>query len=596
MRKFSATEIKEILDYSVVSTTRIKSENMDSSLNKIKNNFRLQLEELVVYPEIKEKLKKEIKKKYINALTEAGEMVGIIAAQSIGSDATQLTLNTFHSSGIGSKNVTLGIPRFDELLYATQNPKVVSATIYYKEKPKSVKSLSEMVNNKLKHIILEQLVIGRTINNKYIPKNWHKAYELIYGNEHRDYRWSLSLKLNLKELYMNNITPRDVSDAINNYKEIICIHSPSIVGEVDIFIDTSAVEIDDKKSGLITEDTKEECFINDIIIPILMKTYIKGIKGIKKIFPNKTAEGEWFIETEGSDLLTIMGMENVDGLRTTCDNMWEIKRTLGIEAARTFIINEMNKIIEFGGSYIDKRHLMLLVDMMTNSGTIKAISRYGIGREVGPMAKASFEEGLDNFLRASVMTEVETATGVSASIITGKTGRFGTGLNKMVMDVKMLINGKKKEKVDMKRELKIKIPSVKKKFTKVDVIKNFRKPMVYITYFEKDTMEEHKLSEKFKCKFIDYREIIKGKLFMIELDSDRTVEKIIRKNNDTEINLYNGKKFSSNFTRIMKKIEECEYETENIPKYNEAYEPASPTYNSDVEEDEIYEPSSPVYD
>ncbi|OEH76453.1 DNA-directed RNA polymerase I largest subunit [Cyclospora cayetanensis] len=47
---------------------------------------------------------------------QPGEAVGVIAAQSIGEPATQMTLNTFHLAGHGAANVTMGIPRLRELL------------------------------------------------------------------------------------------------------------------------------------------------------------------------------------------------------------------------------------------------------------------------------------------------------------------------------------------------------------------------------------------------------------------------------------------------------------------------------------------------
>lgn len=55
---------------------------------------------------------KEIDDRYYLSKIHPGEMVGAIAATSVGEPATQMTLNTFHSAGILEKNVTLGVPRF----------------------------------------------------------------------------------------------------------------------------------------------------------------------------------------------------------------------------------------------------------------------------------------------------------------------------------------------------------------------------------------------------------------------------------------------------------------------------------------------------
>ena len=56
-------------------------------------------------------------------LVNAAEPVGVIAAQSVGEPGTQLTLNTFHSSGVaGSGAISQGLPRVEELL-ETRSPK-----------------------------------------------------------------------------------------------------------------------------------------------------------------------------------------------------------------------------------------------------------------------------------------------------------------------------------------------------------------------------------------------------------------------------------------------------------------------------------------
>ena len=55
-----------------------------------------------------------------NGLVEKGEVVGIVAAQSIGEPGTQLTMRTFHSGGVasGSDDITQGLPRVQELFEA----------------------------------------------------------------------------------------------------------------------------------------------------------------------------------------------------------------------------------------------------------------------------------------------------------------------------------------------------------------------------------------------------------------------------------------------------------------------------------------------
>lgn len=57
----------------------------------------------------------EIESRFLQSLVAPGEMIGCVAAQSIGEPATQMTLNTFHYAGVSAKNVTLGVPRLRRL-------------------------------------------------------------------------------------------------------------------------------------------------------------------------------------------------------------------------------------------------------------------------------------------------------------------------------------------------------------------------------------------------------------------------------------------------------------------------------------------------
>ena len=59
---------------------------------------------------------REIDATFNQSIVHPGEMVGTVAAQSIGEPATQMTLNTFHYAGVSSKNITLGVPRLKEII------------------------------------------------------------------------------------------------------------------------------------------------------------------------------------------------------------------------------------------------------------------------------------------------------------------------------------------------------------------------------------------------------------------------------------------------------------------------------------------------
>ena len=79
-------------------------------------------------------------------------MVGMIAGQSIGEVSTQMTLNTFHFAGVASKsNVTRGVPRIEEILSLSENPKNPSLTIFLKEEDETQKDKAQSIMYMLEH-------------------------------------------------------------------------------------------------------------------------------------------------------------------------------------------------------------------------------------------------------------------------------------------------------------------------------------------------------------------------------------------------------------------------------------------------------------
>ena len=75
----------------------------------------------------------QIESRFNQSIAHPGEMVGAIAAQSIGEPATQMTLNTFHYAGVSAKNATLGVPRLKEIINVAKNCKTPSVTVYLEE-------------------------------------------------------------------------------------------------------------------------------------------------------------------------------------------------------------------------------------------------------------------------------------------------------------------------------------------------------------------------------------------------------------------------------------------------------------------------------
>ena len=435
-RNLTPEEISYILDF-IKPTKGIPEEISMAIVKKNYSKLEQQLKSVSIYPEMIPKLKESIYHQYHTTICAAGESVGIITAQSIGERQTQNTLNTFHNTGLVVKTVVTGVPRFSELMNATRDPKAPSCTVYFTDTNKSIEELKKMVNHSIKEIKFGELIVGYECGKNLPEKDWYEDYSEIYNDDFKKYDWSINIQLNTEMLFDYRIPLDKIAGKISSeYADLVCIFSPVHKGMISVFVDVS--EITDEEELYDDDDEMYLAHLEEIALQSLKNIQLFGITGIKNIFYQKV-KNEWILDTEGSNLKEILAHPKVDKVRTISNNMWEIYDTLGIEAARNFLINEFTSVVSSDGTFVNDSHIMLLVDTMTFSGSIISISRYGMKKEnCGPMAKASFEESLDNFLKAGAYGEKETTNGVSASIMLGKLCKFGTGVCDVIVDITKL--------------------------------------------------------------------------------------------------------------------------------------------------------------
>ena len=419
-----------------------------------------------------------IEEYYVKSKIDPGEMVGTIAAQSIGEPATQMTLNTFHYAGISAKsNVTRGIPRLREVLHLTKNLKNPFVTIHLKDEFSSDKNTCQSIMNRLETTLMKDIVVSTQIY--YDPNN--KKYETIIDedqsvlNIYKEFLdleeidlediktspWIIRFVFN-KEIMMNKgIIMEDVYMAISNYdsEKLHFIYSDDnaseIIGRLQIITDIEGKASD--INGLSSEDDILS-IIRNIEEDILQNIEIKGIKGISNIVMEDNASKEYFINTEGdyvlkkdldieswilltdgTNLVDVLNSPFVDKQKTISNDIHEIYAILGIEAARQTILTEIDAIMQ--DSYTNKRHTELLADVMTFRGVLAPINRQGINNsDSGPLAKCSFEDTTDQLLKAALFSEVDTLNGVSSNIMVGQTVPCGTGYFDIILDEDKLIN------------------------------------------------------------------------------------------------------------------------------------------------------------
>jgi DNA-directed RNA polymerase II subunit RPB1 len=443
-RLLTNEEIDNILDF-IKPNPNIPIETGLSVIKKHKQLLKEQLINEKIYPEIIPELKKKIKYFFETSLIQAGESVGVICAQSIGEKQTQTTLNTFHKAGQSEKTMTMGVPRFQELINATKKPKIVNHKIFFKNNTKSITTLRNYINHQIVGLRLKDLISEIEIKIDKNEEIWYKSFRILYGVTEK-YDNCLSIKLNMNKLYEYKITMNYIANFINNkFDDIYCVFSSVKLGKFDIFVDTNNLKLPEERLFFINSNNAVEIYLEEVVQPLLENLILCGIEGITEIFYIKEKDN-WVIETNGINSRIIknnyinykklLALNIVDFEKTLSNNVWDIYEVLGIEAAREFLINEFINIMEG----INLCHAYLLVDRMTHNGNISSITRYTMKKEgSGPFGRASFEETMDNFLNAASRGEIEPTEGVSASIICGKLSSIGTGIPELELDIESII-------------------------------------------------------------------------------------------------------------------------------------------------------------
>ncbi|UCE81453.1 MAG: DNA-directed RNA polymerase subunit A'' [Methanobacteriota archaeon] len=322
---------------------------------------------------------------------DPNESVGIIAAQSIGEPGTQMTMRTFHYAGVAEMNVTLGLPRLIEIVDARRVPSTPIMEIHLEEEARNdLDKVRAIASDIERTTVIDIADVETDISNMEVL-----------------------VKLDRRKMERKGLTPIEVHKRLSKTK--------GMKGLIDLREDNIVVRCDEpsyKKLLRLSEDTKS--------------APIKGIEGIHRAVIRKVGGG-YVIYTEGSNLEKVLGHEHIDKSRTTTNSIMEIHEVLGIEAARNSIIEEASKTLEEQGLTVDLRHIMLVSDLMTNDGEVKAIGRHGIsGRKSSVLARAAFEITSAHLLRAGMTGEVDSLEGVVENIIVGQPVTVGTGAVNLV--------------------------------------------------------------------------------------------------------------------------------------------------------------------
>ena len=380
---------------------KVGKEEVEDMLKKYTKVFNPRLTKLVEEGILHSKLSKEGTEKvlkkaldlYHKAKAEPGQAVGIVTAQSIGEPGTQMTLRTFHFAGIRERNVTLGLPRLIELVDARKKPVTPTMDIYLE--PKYQKSREKAIE-----------VARNTLQTKV---------SALIESADTDYATQITLELSTSGLSQRGCTVEEVEAALSSNKKFK--------------LETSG--------NTITLTLAEEGDAPTVIAirNKVLNTIVKGVPDITRVTVAQK-DDEWVIQTTGSNLAKVLEIDGIDKRNVRTNNVFEIAATLGIEAARNALINELSTTLEDQGLEVDSRYIMLVSDMMCSRGYLQQIGRHGIaGTKDSVLARDAFEITVPTIAEAALTGEIEELKGVTENVIVGSNIPVGSGTVDLYMQV-----------------------------------------------------------------------------------------------------------------------------------------------------------------
>ncbi|HUI38782.1 MAG TPA: DNA-directed RNA polymerase subunit A'' [Thermoplasmata archaeon] len=373
--------------------------------NSLTNELAQKLRGLKATPAEVTKAVLAIAERFQKAEVDPHESVGILAAQSIGEPGTQMTLRTFHYAGVAEMNVTLGLPRLIELVDARRVPSTPMMTVHVEKKIRGDRDEVQRVALQIEVTTIPDVAaIGTVVEELTVIVSPQSALMQARGVRRADIERALREGIDSRQF-----TVKDGSGS----------------GESRPF----EIHLSEAPTPRKTEESPEEVPFKKLLEASeeAKGIRIKGVLGIKRALIKKEKDG-YVIYTEGSNLEGVLEIPGVDATRTTTNSVFEIYKVFGIEAARAALILEASRTLAEQGLSVDIRHLMLVSDVMTNEGDIRAIGRHGIsGKKTSVLARAAFEITAAHLLRAAITGEVDELKGVAENIIVGQPITLGTG-------------------------------------------------------------------------------------------------------------------------------------------------------------------------
>ena len=378
----------------------------------------------------------EAERRYHKGKINAGECVGIIAAQSIGEQITQLSLDSFHSAGISANtNVALGVPRMEELINASKQPKIKRMFFRTESKEEAfalATSLRETQINDLVNTV--QLEKYNTDDPRFEIYTSFPDVPLLKKPDDL----CVIMTLSTKHLAQKAVSVEDVANALR--------FTAKGHRAKDIDVHTSWERESNPTLRILFHKFTERKIHNWIFN--VKKKKLKGMEHIKDAVI--TDEG---VETTGVNLLEALARDS----NVLTDDVFETLNVLGVEAAREVLFREIQRVLECNGAYVSKRHIQLLVDWMTLNGNVRGTTRHG-HECAGPLQKATYEQPVETLTQAALHKKEDNLKGVSEQLLMGKYVSIGSKMCNVISTKEMqeIMESDQKRKSTFKGQFKFK--------------------------------------------------------------------------------------------------------------------------------------------
>ncbi len=355
---------------------------------RLREKVREQVEERDLSDEEAEEVVDAVYERYEQTRIDPLEPVGTVSAQSIGEPGTQMTMNTFHYAGVAEIDVTQGLPRLIELVDARKEPDTPMMTIF--------------------------------LEDEYADDR-DKAREVVWELESTDV-------LSIGDL---SIDVADMRVGVDLDEEALEERQLSREEVAETIEDELGVDVDEDSMSFGPDAPSYRALLQ--LVEELREVVFKGIDGVDRVVIRKEEvddEGneEYVLYTEGSKFKKALKVDGVDSTRSKTNNLHEMEKALGIEAARNTIVEEIVSTLDEQGLEVDIRHVMLVADAMTTTGELQSIGRHGISGSKGSvLSRAAFEVTVNHLLDAAVHGEDDDLNGVTENVIVGQPIKIGTG-------------------------------------------------------------------------------------------------------------------------------------------------------------------------